>query len=83
MIPVPTVVGPPVPTLAPSDTVPATPFRLMYVLTDLTQPSDSQYAAAADIALMNIEAYVRDQFSNAFGVEVDVFTGTVTGMGFD
>lgn len=51
------------------------------MLTDSTEPSEAQYALAADVALMHIEAIVRDQFSFAFGVEVDVFDGMVTAMG--
>jgi hypothetical protein len=63
--------------------VPGTPFRLTYVLTDSRQPNDAQYSAAADVALMNIEAYVRDQFSNAFGIQVNVFSGMETATGFN
>jgi hypothetical protein len=61
----------------------ASPFRLTYVLTDSAQPNDAQYTAAADIALANIEAFVRNQFSFAFGIEVDMFNGMVTTTGFN
>ena len=79
-IPTPLLTVFPDPTIS-GDTVQASPFRLTYMLTDSTEPSEAQYALAADVALMHIEAIVRDQFSFAFGVEVDVFDGMVTAMG--
>ena len=36
---------------------------------------------AGDLALANVEAYLRDQFSNAFGITINVFVGMIADMG--
>ena len=66
-----------------SDSVRATPFRLTYVLTNSVPPNDAQYMIAADIALMNMERYVREQFSGAFGIEIDTLDGSMTATGIN
>jgi hypothetical protein len=53
------------------------------MLNESREPNEFEYAMAADVALMHIEAVLRDQFSNAFGVEIDVFNGMIAGMGFN
>ena len=70
-----------VPTVFPSGAVPATPFRLTFGLTDSTEPNEFEFAMAGDLALVNLEAFLRDQFSNAFGITINVFDGMIAEMG--
>jgi hypothetical protein len=70
----------------PSDdqnTVRATPFSLTYILSEPREPNVFEYAFAADVALVHLETFLKEQFSSIVDFQIEDLQGMIIETGFN